>query len=100
MKMERYYIQYYLIHPRETISLVRFWWRGGKKSVVKSLPENATKDWIWVYDKLMVTGRTFSALAAIIHDEIRDPLSLFYVILRALDSIGNWLFKNLKLLRN
>jgi len=44
-------------------------------------------DWIWCYEMLDKTSRSFAAVIQSLRDELRDAVAIFYLVLRALDTV-------------
>lgn len=74
-----------LAHPTELRAAIQFF--GFKKSLypfdISNSPETLKK----CYEYLNVTSRSFAAVIKELHPELRDAVMIFYLVLRALDTV-------------
>jgi farnesyl-diphosphate farnesyltransferase len=75
-------------HPSETWALLQYKYGGGEDAVLKKpATTSLSPDLKRCYELLGLTSRSFSAVIQALDDELRDAVCLFYLILRALDTI-------------
>ena len=75
-------------HPGELVSLLKFKYGGGKEMVMPSmrtsdLSPNLKKCYLF----LQQTSRSFAAVIQALDQPLRDAICIFYLVLRALDTI-------------
>eukprot|EP01116_Phalansterium_solitarium_P003656 TRINITY_DN1447_c0_g1_i2.p1 TRINITY_DN1447_c0_g1~~TRINITY_DN1447_c0_g1_i2.p1 ORF type:complete len:309 (-),score=54.91 TRINITY_DN1447_c0_g1_i2:881-1807(-) len=72
----------YLRHPDEFSAMVRVY-------LAKKNPQSTSlsDDWKYCYDMLGKVSRSFAAVIQNLGDELRDSICVFYLVLRALDTI-------------
>lgn len=88
---------HYLAHPTDLYALGQFFFT----SKLPETPKDVDDDWKWCYQKLVKTSRSFAAVILELNDELRGPIALFYLVLRALDTIGTEnVFKSIYAPRN
>ena len=75
---------HYLAHPLDVIALGKFYFT----SKLPEIPKDLDADWTWCYQKLVFTSRSFAAVILELSEELRGAVALFYLVLRALDTIG------------
>ncbi|MGB5270179.1 MAG: squalene synthase [Eudoraea sp.] len=77
-----------ILKPEEMAALLKLKF-GGKKIIGQHKNGNKIKDsnLAYCYNKLDKVSRSFAAVIRQLPDEVRDVVCLFYLILRALDSI-------------
>lgn len=75
---------HYLFNPGDLVALGSFL----LTQKLPQIPKNLDSDWTWCYEKLLFTSRSFSAVILELHKELRDAIALFYLVLRALDTVG------------
>lgn len=69
-----------LPHPTEVVALVQY---AKKKGGLRVEGEELQ----WCYDVLAKTSRSFAVVIQKLHPELRDPVMVFYLVLRGLDSV-------------
>jgi hypothetical protein len=75
---------HYVCHPMDLVALGQFYFT----SKLPEVPKNLDDDWTWCYEKLVKTSRSFAAVILELNEELREAIALFYLVLRALDTIG------------
>lgn len=75
---------HYVCHPMDLVALGQFFFT----SKLPEVPKDLDADWTWCYQKLVKTSRSFAAVILELSEELRGPVALFYLVLRALDTIG------------
>jgi len=70
-------------HPMDLVALGQFFFT----SKLPEVPKDLDADWTWCYQKLVKTSRSFAAVILELSEELRGPVALFYLVLRALDTI-------------
>jgi len=75
---------HYLCHPMDLYALGQFLFT----SKLPEVPKDLDADWTWCYQKLVKTSRSFAAVILELNEELRGAVALFYLVLRALDTIG------------
>eukprot|EP00118_Oscarella_pearsei_P025097 m.307505 g.307505 ORF g.307505 m.307505 type:complete len:420 (+) comp42363_c0_seq1:159-1418(+) len=77
-----------LSHPDEFLALLRFRFGGGRESVIPVSEEDSLsanmKTCVFLLKK---TSRTFAAVIQALDEELRHPVCIFYLVLRALDTV-------------
>jgi hypothetical protein len=61
-----------------------------QENALKSCPADSRSDLEWSMDKLNKTSRSFSAVIVQLPEELRHAVSMFYLTLQALDTIGKF----------
>lgn len=74
-----------LSHPTELLAAVQFF--GFKKSMYPLDLTQAPETLVTCYQYLDLTSRSFSAVIKELHPELRDAIMIFYLVLRALDTV-------------
>lgn len=75
---------HYACHPMDLVALGQFFFT----SKLPEVPKNLDPNWTWCYQKLVKTSRSFAAVILELNEELRGAVALFYLVLRALDTIG------------
>ncbi|XP_065843064.1 squalene synthase-like [Oscarella lobularis] len=77
-----------LAHPDEIVALLRFRFGGGRETITPSLQEDSLspnmKKCVFLLKK---TSRSFAAVIQALDEELRHPVCIFYLVLRALDTV-------------
>ena len=77
-----------LAHPSEVWSLLRFKYGGGKETVMPPLDlSGMTPSLRRCYELLNATSRSFAAVIQALDSQLRDAVCIFYLVLRALDTV-------------
>ncbi|ODQ80706.1 hypothetical protein BABINDRAFT_7407 [Babjeviella inositovora NRRL Y-12698] len=74
-----------LLHPTEVLALIQYKYFKHEKHPRDPTQEPASLQ--RCYELLRVTSRSFAAVIQELHPELRDAIMLFYIILRALDTV-------------
>ncbi|GEQ68676.1 hypothetical protein JCM33374_g2344 [Metschnikowia sp. JCM 33374] len=74
-----------LSHPTEFLAVVQFF--GFKTSLFPLDLSSAPQTLQTCYQYLDITSRSFSAVIKELHPELRDAIMIFYLVLRALDTV-------------
>ncbi|OBA21114.1 farnesyl-diphosphate farnesyltransferase [Metschnikowia bicuspidata var. bicuspidata NRRL YB-4993] len=74
-----------LAHPTELLAAVQFF--GFKKSMFPLDLSQAPPTLVTCYKYLDITSRSFAAVIKELHPELRDAIMIFYLVLRALDTV-------------
>merc|ERR1712000_589468 len=72
-----------VLHPSEAVSILKFLLFNKKQNV----PANATVAQAYCYETLIKVSRSFAAVIMELPEELREAVMIFYLVLRALDSI-------------
>ncbi|KAM9931421.1 hypothetical protein OXX80_008924 [Metschnikowia pulcherrima] len=72
-------------HPTELLAVVQFF--GFKTSMFPLDLSHAPGTLVTCYKYLDITSRSFSAVIKELHPELRDAIMIFYLVLRALDTV-------------
>lgn len=75
---------HYVSHPMDLVALGQFFFT----SKLPEIPKNVDPNWAFCYQKLVKTSRSFAAVILELNEELRGAVALFYLVLRALDTIG------------
>jgi farnesyl-diphosphate farnesyltransferase len=81
------------LHPSEVFALVKYA-IGEKKS---EKPLNNEKTFVFCYEMLNKTSRSFARVIQSLDAELQHPVALFYLVLRALDTIEDDMTLNTEL---
>ena len=77
-----------LAHPSEVWSLLRFKYGGGKETVMPPLDlSHMSATLRRCYELLNATSRSFAAVIQALDSQLRDAICIFYLVLRALDTV-------------
>jgi hypothetical protein len=88
-----------LLHPSELLAYVAFAWSTQKSGryVHKHATSKAMADGklaadthAQCYHFLNLTSRSFAAVVQALDDELRDPICIFYLVLRGMDTVGKF----------
>lgn len=71
--------------PTELIALLRFRARG--KAAIATAVGGMDDRWRWCYRILGQVSRSFALVIMELEAELRDPVAIFYLVLRALDTV-------------
>ncbi|WLF79517.1 bifunctional farnesyl-diphosphate farnesyltransferase/squalene synthase [Lodderomyces elongisporus] len=75
-----------LTHPTELLAAIKFF--GFRQSLHSSTSSQANSDELKrCYELLHLTSRSFAAVIEELHPELRDAIMIFYLVLRALDTV-------------
>lgn len=75
---------HYVTHPSDLVALGTFLFTAKLPQV----PMDIDDDQKWCYQKLLQTSRSFAAVILELTPEIREAVAIFYLVLRALDTVG------------
>ncbi|KAK3675225.1 bifunctional farnesyl-diphosphate farnesyltransferase/squalene synthase [Recurvomyces mirabilis] len=78
-------VAYYLTHVSELRSIIQ--WKTWHNPVHERDEEKATEDEKQCFKYLHLTSRSFAAVILELHPELLMPMTIFYLILRGLDTI-------------
>ncbi|XP_066451142.1 squalene synthase-like isoform X3 [Eleutherodactylus coqui] len=82
-------------HPEEIYNLLRF--RMGCRAVLSQQERDSMSDSLQTcYKHLKETGRSFAAIILALDGELRDAMCVFYLVLRALDTVEDDMTINLQ----
>lgn len=76
----------YLTHPDEVVAMLKLKYARANAVHLPSSP-NLSADFRWCYDMLPKTSRSFAFVIQELSDELRDAICIFYLALRALDTV-------------
>ncbi|XP_065174767.1 squalene synthase-like [Sycon ciliatum] len=77
-----------LVHPEDLVALVKFKFLGGAESVTPRVNLSTLDKPLQVcYQLLKRTSRSFAVVIQALDEELRDAVCLFYLVLRALDTV-------------
>jgi farnesyl-diphosphate farnesyltransferase len=76
----------YLAHPDEVVALLRLKYAKANAIHLPTSPD-LSEDFRWCYDLLGKTSRSFAFVIQELSPELRDVICIFYLILRALDTV-------------
>lgn len=76
----------YLAHPEEVIALLKLKYARANAVDLPSSPD-LSADFRWCYDLLNKTSRSFAFVTQELGAELRDVICVFYLTLRALDTV-------------
>ncbi|XP_015280107.1 PREDICTED: squalene synthase isoform X2 [Gekko japonicus] len=86
----------WLGHPEELYNLVKFK-MGGYKAVMPKIDEDSLSDSLRTcYKYLNQTSRSFAAVIQALDGELRNAVCIFYLVLRALDTVEDDMTINLE----
>ncbi|XP_046547404.1 squalene synthase-like isoform X1 [Haliotis rubra] len=74
-------------HPDEILALVRYKLGDCRAVLPQCDPELMSPTLRKCYDYLRLTSRSFAAVIQALDDELRDSVCIFYLVLRALDTV-------------
>ncbi|KAL9618204.1 MAG: hypothetical protein Q9160_007038 [Pyrenula sp. 1 TL-2023] len=78
-------VLYYLVHPQELRSIAQ--WKVWHTPIHERQPEKETLSEKICFHFLDLTSRSFSAVIQELHPELLMPITIFYLILRGLDTV-------------
>mmetsp|Transcript_11570 Transcript_11570/g.24993 ORF Transcript_11570/g.24993 Transcript_11570/m.24993 type:complete len:522 (-) Transcript_11570:2138-3703(-) len=77
--------------PDELVAMVRFKAKASRAAAVSSARrpkrDPMTAQWEFCYDYLRLVSRSFALVIMELDDELRDPVCIFYLVLRGLDTV-------------
>ena len=75
-------------HPSELLALVKFKYGGGKETIMPHLDISSMRPSLKrCYGLLNATSRSFAAVIQALDSGLRDAICIFYLVLRALDTV-------------
>lgn len=71
--------------PREVVALLRY--KRKAAHCKKVMTEALNEDWVYCYRALCAVSRSFAVVIMELEPELRHPVCIFYLVLRALDTV-------------